>query len=196
MSLRPSIVHSCHDQNRIYTFVEPFLSAQITKDELVKLWHDAAEVLGQVRKKNCRCSYRVTTLEADHLVKHGLASYLITDWRYNEEKHVYFPAPNPNLVWGGKQAEELGLVRSSLAQKTPRVMTLEKANLERAFVDGNQDEIDRIQLYGELCQQVIDDLTVTYWPEIKDPFKGYPVLTVPPGWDQRTCVGKNVQKDL
>lgn len=192
MSLRPSLCHSCFDQNRIMVFVQPFLSAQLTKDELVKLWHDAAAVLGQVRKKNCRCSYRVTTLEADHLVQHGLASYLITDWRYNEEKHVFFPAPNPNLVWGGKQAEELGLVRSSLAQKTPRVMTIEKANLERAYLDERQDEIDRIEIWGEMAREVIHKLTSTYWPEPFDPFKGYPVISVPVDWDPRTCPGKNV----
>jgi len=189
MSLRPSLCHSCFDQNRIYTFVEPFLSAKLTKEDLAKLWGDAAVVLGQVRKKNCRCSYRVTTLEADHLVKHGLASYLITDWRFNEEKKVFFPAPNPNLVWGGKQAEESGLVRSSLAQKTPRVMTIEKANMERAYLDEREDEVARIEIWGEMAREVVRKLTKTYWPEVFDPFKGCPVLSVPVGWDQRTCPG-------
>lgn len=189
MSLRPSLVHSCFDQNRIYTWVEPFLSVKITKLELVKLWSDAATVLGQVRPKNCRCSYRVTTLEADHLVKHGIASYLVTDWRYNEEKKVFFPAPNPNLVWGGAQAEELGLVRSSLAQKTPRVMTIEKANIERAYLDNRQDEIDRIEIWGQMAKGVLAAITVNYWPELHDPFKGCPVISVPYGWDARTCPG-------
>ena len=194
MNFRPSLCHQCFDQNRVYTFVEPFLSAQITKADLVKLWNDAAKVLGQVRPKTCRCSYRVSTAEADHLVQHGLASYLITEWRYNEDKKVFFPAPNPNLVWGGKQAEELGLVRSSLAQKTPRVQTIEKAHIERGIVDGNQEDLDRIEEWGRLQKKVWDILTVTYWPEPFDPFRGCPVLSVPPGWDQRTCIGKSLDK--
>lgn len=186
MSLRPSLCHSCFDQNRIMVFVEPFLSAKLTKEDLVKLWSDAAQVLGQVRKKNCRCSYRVTTLEADHLVKHGLASYLVTDWRYNEEKHVFFPAPNPNLVWGGRQAEELGLVRSSLAQKTPRVQTIEKAHIERSVIDHKQEDIDRIEEWGKMQKQLWSEMTTFYWPEPRDPFKGRCVFVSFPGADQRT----------
>jgi hypothetical protein len=96
-----------------------------------------------------------------------------------------------NLVWGGKQAEDLGLVRSSLAQKTPRVMTIEKANIQRAYIDKNEEEIKRIEIWGELARELIGELTSTYWPEPFDPFKECPVLSVPPGWDMRTCIGKN-----
>jgi hypothetical protein len=199
VSLRPCLIHSCVDQNKVFMFVEPFLPTVPTKADLVKLWNDAAKALGCVRPKNCRCSYRVTTAEADHLIKHGLASPLITDWRYNEEKKVFFPAPNLNLVWGGKQAEELGLVRSSLAMKTPRVMTIEKANLERAYTgtaaepNGSKDEQERIEIWGEMAREVIHKLTKIYWPEPFDPFKGCPVLSIAPGWNQRTCIGKDVK---
>lgn len=192
MSLRPALTHQCFDQNRIWQFMEPFLHADVSKKQFVAMWAEAAKQLGEIRPEKCRCSYRVTTVEAEALVKNGIADYLITDWRYNEEKKVFFPIEGPNLVWGGKQAENLGLVRSSLAAKTPRVMTIEKANLERAYVDGRQDEIDRIEIWGELARGVLESLTTEYVGEIFDPFKGCPVLSVPYGWDMRTCPGKDV----
>jgi len=186
MSLRPSLVHACTDQQKVLRFVQPWLEdGHLTKEDFNKLWKDAAKVLGETRKPNCRCSYRVTTDEAEILVKHGIADYLITEWRFNEEKKRFFPAPNPNLVWGGKQAEDLGLVRSSKAQKTPRVMTIEKANIQRAYLDGQQDEIDRIEIWGDLARGVIRDLTVTV-EHIHDPTEGKPVISVPFGWDPRT----------
>jgi hypothetical protein len=194
MSLRPALVHSCFDQNRVFQFMEPFFSANLTKADLRELWEQASAHLGEIRPKNCRCSYRVTVEEADLLVKNGIADYLITDWRYNEEKKTFFPAPNLNLVWGGKQAEDLGLIKASYAAKTPRVMTLERANLERAYVDGRQDEIDRIEIWGELAREVIADLTTEYWPELDDPFKGRAVLPLI-GFDQRSQPGKSVDKD-
>jgi len=187
MSLRPNLIHSCFDQNRILAYVDQWMSdGHLTKEEFTKLWKDSAKVLGEVRKPNCRCSYRVSTEEAEILVKHGIADYLITEWRFNEEKKRFFPAPNPNLVWGGKQAEDMGLVRSSKAQKTPRVMTIEKANIQRAYVDGREDEQERIEVWGQLSRSVIDELTTEYEGEIHDPSEGKPVLSIPIGWDPRT----------
>jgi hypothetical protein len=194
MSLRPALCHACFDQNKIYQFMEPFLSADITKADLMELWEQAATHLGETRPKNCRCSYRVTVAEADLLVKNGIADYLITDWRYNEEKKTFFPAPNLNLVWGGKQAEDLGLIKASYAAKTPRVMTIEKANIERAYLDERKDEQERIEAWGELAHEVIADLTTEYWPEIDDPFRGRAVLPLI-GFDQRTKLGKPVDRD-
>lgn len=186
MSIRPNLIHSCFDQNRILAYVDQWISdSHLTKEDFTKLWKDAAKVLGEVRKPNCRCSYRVTTDEAEILVKHGIADYLITEWRFNEEKKRFFPAPNPNLVWGGKQAEDLGLVRSSKAQKTPRVQTVEKAHIERAYVDEKEEDATRIEVWGELARGVIRDLTVVV-EHIHDPFEGKPVISVPFGWDPRT----------
>ena len=203
MSIRPSIVHQCFDQNKILAWVQPWIEdGKLTKDDFNKLWKDAAKVLKEVRKLNCRCSYRVTTDEAEILVKHGIADYLITEWRFNEEKKRFFPAPNVNLVWGGKQAEDLGLVRGSKALMTPRVMTIEKANLERGYLVFSGDsrkkkaigaaERERIEVWGELARGVITDLTTEYEGEIHDPTEGKPVISIPFGWDPRTCPGKNV----
>jgi hypothetical protein len=175
--LRPYVIHSCFDQNKILAYVEPLLSSPLTKNEFTEIWTQAAKALGQVRPKNCRCRYRVSAREGEILVEYGVASYLVTEWRYNEEKKMFFPAPNPNLVWGGQQAENLGLVRSSLAAKTPRVQTIEKAHMERAFIDGKKEDLDRIEEWGELSRGVIAALTKGYWPEPFDPFKGLPVVT-------------------
>ena len=179
--------------------MEPFFSADITKADLMELWEQAAAQLGEQRPKNCRCSYRVTVLEAEKLVKNGIADYLITDWRYNEEKHTFFPAPNLNLVWGGKQAEELGLVKSSYAAKTPRVMTIEKANIERAYCSGNsgheqkiaQEERDRIEAWGELQRELWASITVSYPDLWECPFRGRTVLPLI-GFDQRSHPGRDV----
>jgi hypothetical protein len=178
--------------------MEPFLFADVSKKQFTAMWQEAAKQLGEMRPAKCRCSYRVTSAEAEHLVKNGIANWLITDWRYNEDRKVFFPVEGPNLVWGGKQAEDLGLVRSSLAAKTPRVQTIEKAHIERAFVgtaahpEGDPEEQARINLWGELSRQVIQELTTPYWPEVFDPFRFCPVISVAPGWDQRACPGKTV----
>jgi len=185
MSLRPALVHSCHDQNKVFQFMEPFLSIVPDKKQLMELWDQAAEQLGEVRPKNCRCSYRVSLQEAELLVKNGIADYLIIDWRYNEEKKTFFPAPNNNLVWGGKQAEDLGLIKASYAAKTPRVMTIEKANIERAYVDNKKDEIERIEEWGRLQHLLWCELTTVYPDFWECPFRGRAMLPLI-GFDQRT----------
>jgi hypothetical protein len=191
MSIRPCVVHQCFDQNKVFQFMEPFLSLTITKKELMDLWDQAATHLGETRPATCRCSYRATSAEAELLVKNGIANYLITDWRYNEDKKTFFPAPNLNLVWGGKQAEDLGLIKASYAAKTPRVMTIEKANLERAYLDERQDEIDRIEAWGDLQHEVWARLTVFYPDLWECPFRGRAVLPLI-GFDQRSAAGKDV----
>jgi len=178
MSLKPSLVHSCHDQARVLAFIEPLLSApSLTKEDIIQIWAEASIRLGETRPEKCRCSYRVTSAEAEILVKNGIANYLITEWRYNEERKTYFPAPNANLVWGGKQAEDLGLIRASYAAKTPRVQTVEKAHMERAYLDGRQDEIDRIEVWGEMQREVWSELTCNYPDGWECPFRGRAVLT-------------------
>jgi len=177
----------------VFSFVEPFLHADIEKVQLMEIWEEAAVQLGETRPRNCRCSYRVTVADAEKLVKNGIADYLITDWRYNEEKKTFFPAPNSNLVWGGKQAEDLGLVKSSYAQKTPRVQTIEKAHMERAYLDGKKEDLERIEVWGQLQREVWASITVSYPDFWECPFKGRTVLPLI-GFDQRTAAGKDVDR--
>lgn len=199
MSIRPNLVHSCFDQNKILQFVEPFLYAEIGRAQFLEIWKEAARQLGEIRPEKCRCNYRVSSEDAEILVKNGIADYLITEWRYNEEKKKFFPAPNPNLVWGGKQAEDLGLIKASYAAKTPRVMTIEKANIERSLAWRDDtpkakriaaEEQARIEAWGDLQYEVWAKMTVNYPDGWECPFRGRAVLPMI-GGDQRTCPGKN-----
>lgn len=171
MSLRPSLVHHCHSQN-----------------------------LNEPRPAKCRCRYRVTTEQAKKLVEEGLASYLIVDWK-TDSAGQSVPVTSWNLVWGSKQedsVEDLEKVRSAFALKTPRVQTIEKAHMERAYVGtkefpkGSPLEQERINEWGRLAQEVISDLTVTYWPELNDPFEGKPVFYFI-GYEPRTKGGYAVK---
>lgn len=59
--------------------------------------------------------------------------------------------------------------RSARALKTPRVATIERSHCERAYVSGDQDEIDRIEAYGELGREFINSLMA---PFREDPTEG------------------------
>lgn len=92
--------------------------------------------------------------------------------------------------------EILGTVRDSRALKTPRVATLERPQIERAYLPLEKVcgqwgykkqrpmDVDRIEEWGVLAQQVIDAMTTAYWPELTDHFKGRAVLMMV--GDQRT----------
>jgi hypothetical protein len=101
---------------------------------------------------------------------------------------------NPCARCGGSgevPAQTWDLVRSVRAHKTPRVMTIEKANIERWLFDGNEEEGLRIEAWDELTQEIRFEILRTYWPEPDDPFRGLPVLPAI-GGDQRTTLGKTV----
>ena len=167
VSLRPSLVHHCHSQN-----------------------------LNEPKPAKCRCRYRVTLDQAKKLVEEGLASWLIVDWK-KDSAGASIPVTSWNLVWGSKHEdkdEELEAVRSAFALKTPRVQTIEKAHIERAFIGtkefpkGSPIEIERINEWGRLAQEVISDLTVEYAPDFVDPFEGKPVFYFI-GYEPRTKGG-------
>lgn len=74
------------------------------------------------------------------------------------------------------------IVMSVIAPKTPRVMTIEKANIERAYNVGHvetqdEDEVARIEAWDEMTQDVRRSVIVTYWPDVYDPFEGKPVVS-------------------
>ncbi len=142
--------------------------------------------LGQLRPLTCRCRYRVSVDEANDFVAQGKADWIIVDWRNG------FPVEGANLVWGArpeKQRDKDEKLSSAYALKTPRVQTIEKAHIERAFVNGKQDDLDRINAWGELAHEVIAELTVEW--DGQDPFAGRAVCYFP-GLDQRTCPGKDM----
>ena len=172
VSLRVSLIHHCFDQ-----------------------------AAGSPRPKKCRCRYRVTSEQAKKLVEEGLASYLIVDWK-KDSAGQSVPVTSWNLVWGSKHEdkdEELEAVRSAFALKTPRVQTIEKAHMERAYIGtkefpkGSPIEIERINEWGRLAQQVISDLTVEIAPDFIDPFEGKPVFYFI-GYEPRTKGGYSKNK--
>ncbi len=153
----------------------------------VSLVHSCFEQhLGHPRPEKCRCKFRVTLDEAKKYVEEGKASWLVVDWKKDSEG-VSIPVTSWNLVWGSEPAEN-GIVRSALAMKTPRVQTVEKAHIERAYIDKKQDDIDRIEMWGDLAQKVITDLIV---PFIPDPYgHGRPILVN--FNDERSAKGKDI----
>ena len=170
--IRPSLIHHCFDQ-----------------------------AAGDPRPAKCRCRYRVTTEQAKKLVEEGLASYLIVDWK-KDSAGASIPVTSWNLVWGSKHEdkdEELEAVRSAFALKTPRVQTIEKAHMERAYIGtkefpkGSPLEQARINEWGRLAQEVIAGLTKTYWPKLHDPFEGKPVFYFI-GYEPRTKGGYSKNK--
>lgn len=54
------------------------------------------------------------------------------------------------------------------------------------FLDAHQDAVDFVTAYGELAIDAIQNRITYYWPEPFDPFKDCPVISVKPGWDERT----------
>lgn len=58
-------------------------------------------------------------------------------------------------------------------KQTPRCETIEKAHIERAYIDGKEEDAARIDTYGELTRELWTSLLVPFQP---DPFPGRPVL--------------------
>lgn len=140
--------------------------------------------LGEQRPAECNCRYRISNDEAKDFVAQGRADWVILDWRNG------FPVEGANLVWGARPTKEEmeGTVSSAFALKTPRVQTIEKAHIERAYVNGKQEDLDRINAWGELAREVIAEL-IKPWRD--DPFEGRGVFYLI-GWDQRSCRGVDV----
>lgn len=120
-------------------------------------------------------------------MKDGLADYVISEYRYDEEQKQIIPIRSWDLVWTQAAPEDADdLVSSGYALKTPRVHTIERPDLERAYCGDDpkkmQIDIDRIEAWGEMAKQVIQDLIV---PFVEDPFEGRAILPTI-GLDQRT----------
>jgi hypothetical protein len=127
--------------------------------------------LGQERPARCKCQYRITNEQAQEFVVQGKADWVIVAYKNG------FPVEGCNLVWGArptKEEIEAQLVKSAYAAKTPRVQTVEKADIERAYVNQYPEDIERIEVWGEMSKDVIADLTIPW--DGSDPFEGRSVI--------------------
>lgn len=113
---------------------------------------------------------------------------------------------NPCARCGGSgvvPTQTWDLVRTVRAHKTPRVMTIERANIERAteslmraggkwvYKGGDvPEDAVRIETWGQLTDEIRRGMIVTYWPEPEDPFRGR--VMFPFAVDNRTSVGRTV----
>lgn len=119
--------------------------------------------------------------QASELVKTGYASWVID---FTGE----VPIPTWDIVLDPNQQttkDVADTVRSPYAAKTPRVKTVEKADIERAYIDEKILDIERIEEWGRLAREVIFDITI---PWAADPFEGR-ALFCSIAADQRTSVG-------
>ncbi len=93
-----------------------------------------------------------------------------------------------NLVWGRMSEQDEEIIRGAYAKQTPRAQTIEKAHIQRAYVNQYPEDIERIEAWGQMARDVIEKMIVPYRP---DPFEGCPVL-----WsfrpDERSSVGIDV----
>lgn len=128
--------------------------------------------LGELRPKTCRCRYLITWEEANEYVAEGKADWIIVGWKKG------FPIEGRNLVWGARPEETQGneKISSAYAKKTPRVHTIEKADMERAYVNQYREDQERIETYGQLSIEVVQEM-IAPWRE--DPFAGRALLYMP-----------------
>lgn len=135
--------------------------------------------LGDPRPEKCNCRYRISWDDALEYVQQGKADWIIVGWKRG------FPKLGTNLVWGArpeKNRDKDEKLSSAYALKCPRVHTVEKADIERAYVNQYQQDIDRIEAWGQLSVEVIQEL-ISEWRG--DPFAGRAVCYMP-DLDQRT----------
>jgi len=149
----------------------------------------------QQRPTKCRCKFRVSFDEAQYWLGEGVIQPKIVGWNLFGEK------PTPTY-------SENVYCFTNRSAKTPRVMTVEKANIQRAYnstarlsapnpLNGQREwigeeganERERIEIWGELARGIIFDLIV---PERDDPFRGRTLIFS--STDQRTSVGVNVSE--
>jgi hypothetical protein len=139
-------------------FFKRTYKGEVVKDVLVHNCHRA----GDRMTKRCACKLYIEYAEAKEQVRQGLA-----DWQW-----VFVP--------GKKAFQTHGAIVAERAGKTPRVATLEKAQMQRAS-EGKEDDQEKVAAYGEMTLQWVTDLIAECRPD------AYPGMPAVPMWaDQRT----------
>lgn len=138
--------------------------------------------------KKCRCRQYVTADQATIEVARGLAQYVVTfDKTIEVEETCSVCGGQDNLKKTCKNCAGVGVVKISqrvqikgqdiirtvsedgtkniTTTQVKKSPTIEKAHIERAYVDGRRDEQLRIEEYGALTKDFISSLIVGYEPE-------------------------------
>ena len=148
--------------------------------------------------KRCKCREEVSFARTHQLVQSGAAEYITIRKEPVQLKQVCSMCTNDDLLkkscsncnkTGEIMVTVLSLVRSSdivivttgsgepghevfrsvMSGKTPRVATIEFAHIQRAYVNGYEEDIQRIEEYGKLGQDLLRNLIVPFRP---DPWEG------------------------
>ena len=133
--------------------------------------------LNEQKPKHCRCRKRVSLAEATQMVEKGFAQWLVYSQTTAVEKEICPICINGKFKKGCQNCKSSGEIeksylikvlstdivlissgstddnnrivyRSVKANKTPRVATIEKAHIERAYIYDNKEEQERIEAYG------------------------------------------------
>ena len=141
----------------------------------------------------CNCRMIITISEATQLVKRGEAKWIVKtrtrgvrdvpcslckgdlevkncakcEGTGKQEESYVEDIPGTDIVYTTSTPEDIEekKKRKWLAPKTPRVATIEKAHIERAYVYGNKDAAERINEYGRMDKEMLAGLIVGYEPE-------------------------------
>ena len=142
--------------------------------------------------KKCRCRQWVAVPEATKNVELGLAQYVVIKREEVEVEEVCNNCTGAeNLKKSCDQCGKTGLVKVKVYRlirgediifisldgktnsKTTQVKkspTIEKAHIERAYIDGNEEEQARIDVYGIMNKEFVTSLIVGFEP-VDDPVK-------------------------
>ena len=113
---------------------------------------------GDLKPKVCACRKRVSRLKAKLMVIDGLAEYVLM-----YDKQNIYHSPNEICIIERKKS-------------TPRAATIERAHIERAYLDGDLQEQERIKVYGEMQREFFTSLTNLYdndeWAAAEKKYRG------------------------
>jgi hypothetical protein len=100
----------------------------------------------QPKPDSCRCKWKISESDAEEMVEAGDASWV-------NESHT-------ELSWNGRR------------KMAPRSETIEETHMERAYLDSNQDDIMRIEIYGFLTLMNRVSVGKSYLPLKLEPVGG------------------------
>ncbi len=149
--------------------------------------------LGEKKPKRCRCRKRITLAEATRQVERGFAQWLVISQNTVTVKDVCPICDNSQLKKGCQHCSGTGEIeksyinkqlgtdivlvtagtlesdgsetfRSVKSLKTPRVATIERSHIEKAYLDQNKEEQERIEAYGLLTLQARIDAGIGIEP--------------------------------